>query len=43
MVLLYVQEAHKRNNSKLPPLWAVIVMFALGFNEIMATITFILR
>ncbi|XP_078172193.1 protein ROOT HAIR DEFECTIVE 3 homolog 2-like [Carex rostrata] len=37
------QEAHKRNNSKLPPLWAVIVMFALGFNEIMATITFILR
>ncbi|KAF3338170.1 protein ROOT HAIR DEFECTIVE 3-like protein [Carex littledalei] len=37
------QEAHKRNNSKLPPLWAIIVMFALGFNEIMAIITFILR
>ncbi|KAJ4755860.1 hypothetical protein LUZ62_090265 [Rhynchospora pubera] len=37
------QEAHKRNNSKLPPLWAVIVMIALGFNEFMAIITFILR
>ncbi|KAJ3697494.1 hypothetical protein LUZ61_001199 [Rhynchospora tenuis] len=37
------QEAHKRNNSKLPPLWAVIAMIALGFNEFMAIITFILR
>ncbi|KAJ3675614.1 hypothetical protein LUZ60_004656 [Juncus effusus] len=37
------QEAHRRNNSKLPPLWAVIAMVALGFNEFMAIITFILR
>ncbi|KAK8931026.1 Protein ROOT HAIR DEFECTIVE 3 [Platanthera zijinensis] len=29
------QASHRRNNSRLPPPWAVIVMFALGFNEFM--------
>ncbi|KAG5395234.1 hypothetical protein IGI04_025197 [Brassica rapa subsp. trilocularis] len=29
------QEAHKRNNNWLPPAWAIVLMFVLGFNELM--------
>ncbi|CAA6667202.1 unnamed protein product [Spirodela intermedia] len=28
-------EAHKRSNNWLPPLWAIVVMILLGFNEFM--------
>lgn len=29
------QEAHRRNNNWLPPAWAILAMFILGFNEFM--------
>ncbi|XP_058111020.1 protein ROOT HAIR DEFECTIVE 3-like [Magnolia sinica] len=29
------QEAHKRNNNGLPPLWAMFAIVVLGFNEFM--------
>ncbi|KAF2551585.1 hypothetical protein F2Q68_00035773, partial [Brassica cretica] len=29
------QEAHKRNINWLPPAWAIVLMFVLGFNELM--------
>lgn len=32
------QEAHKRNNSWLPPPWAIVAMIVLGFNEFMALV-----
>lgn len=31
----YFQEAYKRGNNWLPPPWAILAMFVLGFNEIM--------
>ncbi|WOK99173.1 protein ROOT HAIR DEFECTIVE 3 [Canna indica] len=29
------QESHKRNNSMLPPAWAIVAILVLGFNEFM--------
>ncbi|GAV78733.1 RHD3 domain-containing protein [Cephalotus follicularis] len=29
------QEAHQRNNNRLPPPWAIVAMIVLGFNEFM--------
>lgn len=35
------QEANKRNNSVLPPPWAIAAMLVLGFNEFMTLLRYL--